>query len=122
MMRRLFIASTMVFWLAVLGFWVGGQWLAADIDGGAAVAGGRARTLAEVASHDMADDCWMAIDGVVFDLSAYLPQHPSNPNVILPWCGKEATEAYRTKTKGRPHSAYADQLLPQYRIGVVDAR
>lgn len=39
------------------------------------------------------------------------------------WCGKEATDAYRTKTKGRPHSPYADQLLPTYRIGqLTDTR
>ena len=67
------------------------------------------------------DNCWMAIRGTVYDLSAYLPRHPSPPEIVLPWCGKEATEAYDTKTKGRPHSAYADELLAKYRIGILAA-
>jgi cytochrome b involved in lipid metabolism len=120
MMRKLFIVSTLAFWLAVVGFWVTGLWFPAETSGGEAVAAEPVWALAELARHDKAEDCWMAIDGAVFDFSAYLPQHPSKPDVILPWCGKEATEAYRTKTKGRPHSAYADQLLPQYRIGKLD--
>jgi len=59
----------------------------------------------------------MIIAGEVYDFSAYLPKHPSNPRYVLPWCGKEASEAYRTKTTGRSHSSRADQLLPAYRIG-----
>ena len=76
-----------------------------------------APSLGELASHAIPENCWMAIRGSVYDLSAYLPEHPSRPEVILPWCGKEATEAYNTKTKGRSHKPYADDLLAQYRIG-----
>jgi cytochrome b involved in lipid metabolism len=57
----------------------------------------------------------------VYDLTAYLPEHPSTPSVIVPWCGREASEVYRTKTRGRPHSPEADQLLSRYRIGVIGA-
>lgn len=78
-------------------------------DGGA-VAADQSYSLAEVAKHAKQDDCWMAIDGQVYDFTAYVAQHPSQPGVFLAWCGKEATQAYRTKTKGRPHSPYADQL------------
>ena len=46
----------------------------------------------------------------------------SDPAAILPWCGKDASEAYRTKTRGRPHSPYADTLLPKYRIGALTAK
>lgn len=122
MMGKLFMASTVGFWLAVVGFWVTGQWFPAETEGGPAVATERTLTLIEVAGHDKADDCWMAIDGVVYDFTRYVPEHPSNPDVLLPWCGKEATDAYRTKTRGRPHSAYANQLLPQYRIGKFQGR
>lgn len=77
----------------------------------------RAITLAEIAQHAHPNDCWMAIDTHVYDLSAYIPQHPTPAAIITDWCGKEASEAYHTKGRGRPHSAYADGLLPQYRIG-----
>jgi cytochrome b involved in lipid metabolism len=58
----------------------------------------------------------------VYDFTAYLPGHPADPAVIQPWCGKDASEAYRTKTRGRPHSPYADTLLPRYRIGALTAK
>ncbi len=61
----------------------------------------------------------MAIRGQVHDLGAYLPEHPSRPDIVLPWCGKEATEAYETKTRGRRHSAAADAMLASYRIGIL---
>ena len=63
----------------------------------------------------------MAIRGGVYDLSTYLPEHPSRPELVLPWCGKEATEAYNTKTKGRPHAPYTDELLAKYKIGKFTA-
>lgn len=76
-------------------------------------------TLAELAQHASEGDCWMAIRGNVYDFSDYIPQHPTPPVVMTPWCGQDATEAYRTKGYGRPHSAMADALLDQYLIGVL---
>ncbi len=119
MMRKLFISSTAIFWLAVALFWVADLRFADDTGERHSVAVEARWTLEQVSRHDRAADCWMAIDGAVFDLTAYLPQHPSNPAVILPWCGKDASAAYRTKTKGRPHSAHADQLLTTLRIGTL---
>lgn len=114
-MKTLFIVSTVAFVLAVGAFWGASILIPADPPLNAA--GKRIYTLAEVAKHERPQDCWMTIAGGVYDLSSYLPLHPSDPAIVTPWCGKEATEAYRTKTKGRPHSTYADQLLPKYRIG-----
>ena len=116
MSRKLFLVVTALFWMAV-----GAAWL--DSRSGSAtpvvppVKVGKRFTLAEVARHATEDDCWMAINGKVYDLSAYLPEHPSRPDIILPWCGREASEAYRTKMKGRPHSGMADQLLETYDMG-----
>jgi cytochrome b involved in lipid metabolism len=120
MTRKLLLSASAVFWLAVAGFWVGALW-SPDAQKNAANAAERRISLKEVAQHASASDCWMAIRGAVYDLSAYLPQHPSPPELVLSWCGKEATDAYNTKTKGRPHSPYADELLVKYRIGTLDA-
>lgn len=76
-------------------------------------------TLADVARHADSKRCWMAIDGVVYDFTGYLPQHPADPAAMLRHCGKDASEAFRTKDAGRPHSPYAAQLLPKYRVGVL---
>lgn len=121
MMRSVFLLSTALFWMAVFAFWSGPLWLPEEIGGTGAVAADKTVTMAEVARHAKPSDCWMAIDNVVYDFTAYLPQHPAAPELMTAWCGKEASEAYRTKTKGRPHSPYADQLLAKYRIGTVAA-
>ncbi len=115
-MRRVYLATTLIFWLLVSAFWAGSLWLP-PADESVAVAAEKVIARTELAKHALPDNCWMAIRGKVYDVSAYLPEHPSRPDLVLPWCGKEATEAYDTKTKGRPHSAYADELLATYRIG-----
>ena len=95
---------------------------ASAVTASAAPATGRRLTLAEVARHARPDDCWMAIDGSVYDFTAYLPRHPSEPEVIEAWCGREASEAYRTKTRGRPPTPNADTMLPKYRNGALTAK
>lgn len=118
MMRNLFIASTLLFWLAVAGFWGAGFWFTVPVEENNRPLGApQYYSLAVVAAHNQADDCWMAIDGSVYDFTSYLPKHPAPPTLMLDWCGKEASQAFRTKTRGRAHSAYAVKLLPQYRIG-----
>jgi cytochrome b involved in lipid metabolism len=117
-MRRLYLSTTLVFWLLVAAFWAGSFWLP-PAEESVATAADKVIARTELAKHALPDNCWMAIRGVVYDVSAYLPAHPSRPDLVLPWCGKEATEAYATKTKGRPHSAYADELLAKYRIGAL---
>lgn len=119
-MKRLYLISTVLFWIALMCFWRGG--LPGEVvpeDAARPVV--TAYTLGEVAGHDRPEDCWMAIDGEVYDLTAYLPQHPTLPTKILPWCGREATVAYNTKNLGsrrsRPHSPRASELLQHYRIG-----
>ncbi|MEF8708687.1 MAG: cytochrome b5-like heme/steroid binding domain-containing protein [Candidatus Accumulibacter propinquus] len=117
-MRRLYLSATLIFWLLVSALWAGSVWLPRS-DGGVADAPERVISTAELARHALAEDCWMAIRGQVHDLGAYLPEHPSRPDIVLPWCGKEATEAYETKTRGRRHSAAADAMLASYRIGIL---
>jgi cytochrome b involved in lipid metabolism len=123
MMRTLYIVATSLFWTIVVAFWAAGTW-APRTGQPAAPSADRAISAAELSRHARPETCWMAIRGNVYDLAAYLPDHPTRPQVIEPWCGKEATEAYNTKTKARSHSKEADELLAQYRIGrfVPDAK
>jgi cytochrome b involved in lipid metabolism len=79
-------------------------------------------SLNDVGRHRHAEGCWMAIDGQVHDVSAYLAKHPTSPEVIVPSCGTDASTAFHTKNRGRPHSARASALLEQHRIGVVGNR
>ncbi|MFA6902186.1 MAG: cytochrome b5 domain-containing protein [Gallionellaceae bacterium] len=117
-MRTLFILSTITFWLAAGGFWLADYLRASPPQAApAATPALREYSLADVATHNRQDDCWMEIEGQVYDMTGYLPAHPAAPEIILAWCGKEASQAWQTKTRGRPHSPYAQNLLAQYRTG-----
>lgn len=74
-------------------------------------------TLDELAEHDGADSCWKAIHGRVYDITDYVPDHPTEEAVILEWCGKEATEGWDNKRPGVPHSPRAEGRLETYLIG-----
>jgi cytochrome b involved in lipid metabolism len=117
-MMRFMYTCFVAFWASVISIWAFAV-LAAGAARAAAPQVEAAITVEELAEHAAADDCWMAIDGSVYDLSDYLPRHPTPPTVLTPWCGKEASEPYRTKGYGRPHSAAADALLPNYRVGTL---
>ncbi len=70
-------------------------------------------TLDEVREHDHAESCWKVIDGVVYDVTDYIPRHPSDEDAFLRWCGREATQAWSG------HSARAESMLRDYRIGAL---
>jgi cytochrome b involved in lipid metabolism len=115
-MRKIYIASTATFWIVVGGLCLAGisaPKTLAETDAPVK----KSYSLAEVAAHASPASCWMAIHGKVYDVTAYLPDHPSRPEVIEAWCGKEASNAYDTKTKGRRHSEAADRMLESYFIG-----
>lgn len=126
MSRKLFILSTLLFWLTVIGLAItAASWPVKEVDSVpdtvpvSASASVGTISLAELSQHATPEDCWMAIRGSIYDLSSYLPEHPSRPSIVLPWCGKEATEAYETKMKGRQHSNSANELLEKYRLGTA---
>ena len=70
-----------------------------------------------LAAHSSEKDCWIAVEGRVYDITAYLPSHPAPPSLLLAWCGKDASEGMRTKGYGRDHSAAAWQMLDAYLVG-----
>jgi len=123
-MKTLYLISTAIFLAAITGIWTGSMLMPAPVQAQAQAPTqganlNRTYTMTEVARHARSGDCWMVISGNVYDLSAYLPQHPTPPSVMLPYRGKEATQAYKTKNRNRPHSPYSDELLAKYKIGVL---
>jgi len=58
---------------------------------------------------------WLEIDGIVYDLSSFLIEHPGGAAVLKRFAGKDATEAFhRTK-----HSMRAKKLMSKYIIGRI---
>ena len=80
---------------------------------------GTVYTLEEVAEHDNAEDCWMVIEGNVYDFTDYMPNHPAPPVVMVGWCGREATEGMTTKGYGNNHSDAAWEMMAPYQVGVL---
>ncbi|KAI1360688.1 glycolate oxidase [Xylaria arbuscula] len=48
----------------------------------------------EVAKHDTDKDCWVVINGKIWDVTDFLPEHPGGAGVIAKYSGRDATEAY----------------------------
>ncbi|NMB84105.1 cytochrome b5 domain-containing protein [Candidatus Roizmanbacteria bacterium] len=74
---------------------------------------------AEVAKHNNVDDCWLMYQNNVYNVSDYLNRHPGGSNIIVPYCGKDATSAFLTKGGRGSHSQRAFQELESLRIGLV---
>lgn len=55
-------------------------------------------TLDEVAKHASETDCWMAVEGKVYDATSFIPNHPGGAK-ILNGCGKDATEMFNKVEK-----------------------
>ena len=78
-------------------------------------------TLEEVAKHDNKNDCWMVIDGKVYDVTEFISAHPGG-SAILQGCGTDATQLYETRPmgSGTPHSQRARDLSESYLIGELE--
>jgi L-lactate dehydrogenase (cytochrome) len=51
-------------------------------------------TWEEVSKHDSADSCWVVIREIVYDVTAFLDDHPGGARSILRYGGKDGTEEY----------------------------
>ena len=75
----------------------------------------------DLALHNKPTDCWMAIDGFVYNVTPTLEDHFRRYEYALDsWCGKEATQAWKTKDSGKkPHSRKANLMLKNLMVGVL---
>jgi cytochrome b involved in lipid metabolism len=66
-------------------------------------------TVAQVATHNKATDCWIIIKSNIYDLTSYIQQHPGGAGVLTNLCGKDASSAFETQhsTEMAPASALA---------------
>lgn len=70
-------------------------------------------TLEEVARHNTASDCWVVIDGSVYDLTEFADMHPGGAGVIHEYAGKDVTTEFYSLHK---HDVLR-KFGPQLRIG-----
>lgn len=77
---------------------------------GSVPADARVRLLSadEVARHNSAADCWLVIHGRVYDVTAFLAEHPGGANLLLQYAGGIADEGF----DGNHTEAVLAQNLP----------
>ncbi|KAG0631182.1 hypothetical protein M758_1G234100 [Ceratodon purpureus] len=73
-------------------------------------------TFEDAQRHKEKGDCWLIIDGKVYDVSKFADEHPGGDQVLFASTGKDATEDF----EDIGHSAGALELMTQFAIGDID--
>jgi len=78
----------------------------------------------EIAKHNKQTDCWILINGKVYNITSYFGSHPGGSETMALTCGKDATDAYYTQdpyattsSSRSAHSSEAKSLLDNYYLG-----
>jgi cytochrome b involved in lipid metabolism len=79
-------------------------------------------TPGQIAAHNTEKDCWIVLHGQVYDVSAFIPEHPGG-RAILQACGRDGTRLFETRPmgSGQPHSSFARERARELRIGALTA-
>ena len=48
----------------------------------------------DVPNHKTKSDCWTVVDGLVYDVTQYIPMHPGGKKIML-GAGREASATFR---------------------------
>ncbi|OXH34186.1 L-mandelate dehydrogenase [Cryptococcus neoformans] len=70
----------------------------------------------EVQKHNKRDDCWVIIDGKIYDVTDFLENHPGGAEIIIANAGKDATKIFKPL---HPPDAL-DMLDSSQHLGPVD--
>ncbi|KAG6480565.1 hypothetical protein ZIOFF_057149 [Zingiber officinale] len=73
-------------------------------------------SMREAAEHNTREDCWVVIDGKVYDVTSYLDEHPGGDDVLLSAAGRDSTEDFEEVG----HSNDARELMKAYCVGELD--
>jgi cytochrome b involved in lipid metabolism len=73
-------------------------------------------TLADIANHKTESDCRTAINGTVYDVTAFFGKHPGGDKNLFRVCGIDATEVFNKKHGNDPK---ANNVLAGFEIGTL---
>ncbi|PRP89639.1 hypothetical protein PROFUN_00903 [Planoprotostelium fungivorum] len=63
-------------------------------------------SLQEISSHNTEKDCWVVVDGNIYDVTSFLPEHPGGKKVVIAQSGKDASEKF--------HSLHGPEVLKEW--------
>ena len=72
-------------------------------------------TAEEVATHSTEDDCWLIIEGKVYDVTPFLRSHPGGILPITDVAGQDATAVFNELH----NPAFLDEFGRNYQVGVL---
>ena len=64
-------------------------------------------TLEELAIHNTENSCWVAIDGKVYDFTAFLDEHPAGAEAILKYGGQDGSDIF--------HAIHTAEMLEDFK-------
>ena len=74
-------------------------------------------SLSEVSKHNSANDCYVVVNNKVYNLTDFLNYHSGGAQAILPYCGKDGTNAFNTKDGRGSHRSGDLNVLANYYVG-----
>lgn len=74
-------------------------------------------TREEVKSHNDSESTWIVIHNSVYDVTAFLNEHPGGEEVLLEQAGRDGSEQFEDVG----HSSDARELMVKYKIGEIVA-
>ncbi|EXJ70471.1 L-lactate dehydrogenase (cytochrome) [Cladophialophora psammophila CBS 110553] len=72
---------------------------------------------AAVQSHTTRDDCWIVVEGKVYNMTRFAPEHPGGAEIIYTYAGRDATEAY---LEIHEPNLIKSNLLSEEQVGDLD--
>jgi L-lactate dehydrogenase (cytochrome) len=76
-------------------------------------------TMADVAKHNTASDCYFVVEGKVFDCTEWLADHPGGKAIIMGVAGKDATKQFNALHSKRTKKKLMDKGKFAPQVGVV---
>ena len=71
---------------------------------------GNIYTPEDIAKHNTKEDCWISVNGEVYDVTDAIDAHPGGADAIIRNCGQDATDGFISRPNGpktdHPQSAY----------------
>lgn len=71
----------------------------------------------QVALKNKATDCWTIINGNVYDITSYVPNHPGGEEEIVKVCGKDGSQLFAKPMEHKEGGA--DNVLSGFKIGAL---
>ncbi len=69
-----------------------------------------------VSENNTTAKCWVAIDGMAYDLTGWVSSHPGGSSAISNLCGKDGTSLFLSQHGGQPNP---DRTLDGYLLGPI---